>query len=1010
MSIDIGLTFAHYEVLSRLGAGGMGEVFRARDLRLDRYVAIKALPAPFSRDPDRLSRFVREAKILASLNHPGIGSIHGLEELPGGEHCLILELVKGISLAERLSQSRLPAAESFRLCGGIAEALDAAHQRGVIHRDLKPGNVMLTDRGGIKVLDFGLARQVRPLFPEDLDTLGTDPETFLEDSQSKTLLQVIDENTIEGTPGYMSPEQIRGEAQDQRTDIFSFGCVLFECLTGQRAFIGKNPFETMAAVLNGEPPWSALPGDTPEPIRLLLQQCLEKDVTHRMERIELVRRELKMIHGPGRVSTEAVSSIPNNLPRETRSFVGRERELSECAQLLEQIPLLTLTGIGGSGKTRLARRLAGKLLPGYPDGAWFVDLAPLMDPDRLVLTVASALGISEEPNVPLIQTLALHLKTRHALLVLDNCEQHLDACSRLVKTLLKTCTDLKIIATSRVRLGIEEERSLTVQSLSLPPREGERDVRAVLASDAGKLFVDRAREVDTGFELTRANAPAVGEICRRLDGIPLAIELAANRVKMLTVDQVRAKIDNRFRLLTAGLHEALPRHQTLHATIQWSYDHLTGGEQRLFRGLSVFNGGWTLSAATAVAGYGMDEFAVLDALTRLADKSLLVIDRESGPEARYTMLETVKHYAMERLVESGEETVIRDRYLDYYLFLAQEIDHQRLETRTTEWHKRVDRDLENFLSAHVWCDRAEGCAEKGLRLAFALRNYWLPRGTMDLGFRISVEALRREGAAAPSLERGKVLLTAGVLAYFTGRYAEGGDYLTECLSIMREKADQATLSTTLTGLALISLAQRQTSPAKEYLMEAIRLGREAGAIHSLSGALNTLGDVYRVEGKYEEATSAYEEAIEKSRLGGTVEDSAVSRCNLGRTWINRRNLARSRSILAELLGSVEEVDSLHVLWGILDVATGLAIALGQFEFATRIHGAADALLKRSNSRRDISDNHFLEPLLSRARESLGAEPYETIYNAGRESSHETILAEIRAWLPDDKEIRDDTDR
>jgi non-specific serine/threonine protein kinase len=997
MSIDIGLNIGHYKVLSRLGSGGMGEVYRARDLRLDRYVAIKALPAEFSRDPDRLSRFVHEAKILASLNHPGIGAIYGLEELPRGDHCLILELVNGISLLEKLQQGRLPFEEAFRVCGGIAEALGAAHECGVIHRDLKPGNVMLSNGVGVKVLDFGLARQVSQNYLNDLDTIPNGIR-ITDDEATKMPLQLDDGSTIEGTPGYMSPEQIRGEAQDQRTDIFSFGCVLFECLTGRRAFIGRNPLDTITAVLNDEPLWSSLSKETPESIRNLLKRCLEKNAARRLEHIEAAWQELEKVRGTRLVQADRVPTNPNNLPRETSSFVGREKELAECQGLLNETRLLTLIGIGGCGKTRLARKVAGNLLWAYPHGVWFVDLASLTDPDRLVLMVASALGVKEEPGIPLIDTLSLHLKEWRTLLVLDNCEHLLESCSKLAETLLARCADVKLLATSRERIGIEGESLMAVQSLSLPSREEEINEQAVMSSDAGKLFVDRARAVDTTFELNGANATAVEEICRRLDGIPLAIELAANRVKMLTVDQIRDMIDDRFRLLTTQTQSILPRHQTLAATIQWSYDHLTASEQCLFRRISVFNGGWTLSAATAVAGEGSDEFAMLDTLTRLADKSLIVVNRGSGPEARYTLLETVKQYAMGQLKESGEESEIHDRHLDYYLSLAQKIDRKAIESPKTDWRKLIDQDLENFLSAHAWCDRAKERAEKGLRLVIVLRNYWLPRGMIDLGLRISMEALDRAGAEKHTLLRGKVLLTSGVLAYFMGRYEKGERLLIECLSIIREMGERGTLSTTLTGLALVALAQRKCEMAHEYLSEAIQLARDAGERKSLSNALNTLGDVYRVEGKFEEATAAYEEAIENNLLEGNMEDCAVSRCNLCRTSINRRDLARSREILTELLASAEEYDSIHVLRGIFDVASGLSFMLRQYQIGTRIYGASDALLKQSNSRRDVSDNLFLEPFLSNARESLGNEAFDSIYKEGLASSHEIILAEIRTWL------------
>jgi non-specific serine/threonine protein kinase len=998
MPVAPGIIFGHYEVLVRLGAGGMGEVYRARDRRLERYVAIKSIPASFAHDPERLNRFISEAKILASLNHPNIGAIYGIEEFLPGEHCLILELVEGVSLLEQLQHGPLPIGKALRLGAEIAEALEAAHEKGVIHRDLKPGNVMLTNRGGIKLLDFGLARQTKAYFREGGTANFGDKEELVSEDVTASITRIMESKDIEGTPGYMSPEQIRGDEQDQRTDIFAFGCVLYECLAGRRAFKGEDSRTVMAAILTDEPLWQALPDETPPAVRELLGKCLEKDASRRPDRIKQVRSKLEEICGMKVAEHGELAEVPNNLPKETSSFVGREKELAECEHLINKTRLVTLIGIGGCGKTRLALKLAGNLLRNFPDGVWFVDLAPISDPTRVPLVMASALDVKEESAKSLIGTLVSHLKYKQALIILDNCENLLAACSEIAKMLLEACSNLKILLTSRESPGLRGEHIFLVQPLSTPDKELEADPQAVLASEAGRLFVDRAYAWDIRFELNSANCPAVADICRKLDGIPLAIELAANRIRMLTVDQIRDRLNDRFRLLTADTGAILPRHQTLAAVIQWSYDHLTAEEQRLFRTISVFKGGWTLSAVTAIAGGEYDEFAMLDALTRLADKALIIIDRGWRQEARYYMLETVKQYAHERLNESGEGNAVRARHFDYFLSLAKELDHQRQKPSAVDWRQLMDRDLENMLSAHNWCNQAEERAEDGLKLGFALRNYWLPRGFLDLGFRTSLEALNRPGAAAPTLLRGKMLLTAGILAYFTGRYGDAGKYLDESLSIMREKAERSTLSITLTGLALVAHSQEQHAPALNFLMEAVQIARETGDRGPLVSALNTLGDVYRAERKYEEATAAYEESLENAIAAGNAEDAGVSLCNLGRVWINRGELDRSERILGELLDRASEIGSNHVFGGILDVAAGLMLVQGKSEPGIRIYGAADALLEHSNLQRDITDDKFLAPLVSLARESLGTERYQTTYDIGRRLTPKKAFDEIRAWL------------
>jgi len=998
MSISAGMNFGNYEVLARLGSGGMGEVYRARDRLLERYVAIKALPADFSHDPDRLARFIGEAKILASLNHPNIGAIYGLEEYRPGMRCLILELINGISLSDRIARGPLSIKEVISLCGGIADALEAAHECGVIHRDLKPANVMLADRGGVKVMDFGLARHVRSFLVKDRKTATGDKPDAKEDTLTKTITFLIDKGTVEGTPGYMSPEQIRAEEQDQRTDIFAFGCVLYECLTGQRAFSGEKAVDAMTAALNIEPAWSALPADSPQALIDLLTRCLEKEVSKRLDRIGIAGTELAKLRGTRLAVAGEISSIANNLPQEISSFVGRDKELDECQRVFENSRLLTLTGIGGSGKTRLALRLARNIMEDFRDGVWFIDLAPLTDPDRITQVAATALGLKEESNRPLIDSLISHLRDSLALIIFDNCEHLLEACSQTVKTLLESCGNLKLILTSRQSLGFKGEYVFSVQPLSVPRKDPDHVVQAVIGSESGRLFADRARAADNDFELNADNAAAITEICRRLDGIPLAIELAAMRMKMLTVEQIRSMLGDRFKLLTAGASAGLPRYQTLEATIQWSYENLSVQEQRLFRQLAVFNGGWTLSAVTYIAGDGQDEFAMLDALTRLADKSLVVVDRGIRHEARYTMLETVKQYAMDRLIELDELSDVRGRHFDYYLSLIREMDHQRTVSKKSDWRIPIDLNLENIISAHVWCGQSEERVEKDMLLVFAVRNYWLPSGLLDLGFRITVEALNRYGETEPDLLHGKVLLTAGILAYFMGRYSEGGQYLDKSISIMREKAEKPTLSTTLTGLALIAVSQNQRQAALGYLKEAVQISREIDDKHSLASALNTLGDVYRAEGYLEDSIAAYEETVELDRAVGNVEDEAVALCNLGRAWISRGDLVSSREILGELLGIADKIESKHVYCGVFDVAAGLALARRQWEFGVRIYGASDNLLSQSNIHRDITDDLFLTPFIDGARETLGEIKYREIYALGRSDNFRDVLQEIQQWI------------
>ena len=460
MNLHSGTPLGRYQIIGPLGAGGMGEVYRAQDARLDREVAIKMLPAELARDPEALARFEREAKLLAALNHPHIATIHGLEQSDRDESYLILELVEGQPLTERLLDGPLPVGEALRVGAQVSEALEAAHERGVIHRDLKPANVMVSPRGWVKVLDFGLATRTD-------DRAGAMPGG----------VWVDEDGGVMGTPGYMSPEQVLAQPQDHRTDLFSFGCVLYECMTGRRAFPGDNIYVVTAAVLSEDPDWSALPPDTPPRARDLLERCLAKDVEARPDSMTTVRAWLDEAMGVGAaIIGPREAHLPaapgrralHNLPPQVTSFIGRDAEIAECTRLLENTRLLTLTGVGGCGKTRLALRVAETLLDETWDGVWFVDLAPLTDAERVPDVVASALSLRDEPGRTAAEGIAAFLAGKHVVLAVDNCEHVLAACAHLVDALLRGCPRLRILASSREALGIGGEQAYRVPSLSVP--------------------------------------------------------------------------------------------------------------------------------------------------------------------------------------------------------------------------------------------------------------------------------------------------------------------------------------------------------------------------------------------------------------------------------------------------------------------------------------------------------------------------------------------------------------
>jgi len=451
------------------------------------------------------------------------------------------------------------------------------------------------------------------------------------------------------------------------------------------------------------------------------------------------------------LTISAGASPRHNLPTQLTSFIGRGREMAEVQRLLSASRLVTLTGPGGCGKTRLALQVAAELVVEYSDGVWLIELAPISDPALVPQKLASALGVREELGRTLAATLANHLREKSSLLVLDNCEHVVEACAQLTETLLHTCPGLRILATSREVLGLAGESVWRVPPFSLPNPRDLPPIGNFTQYEAVLLFIDRAVSSLPSFTVTIQNAPAVAQVCHRLDGMPLAIELAAARVGMLRVEQIAARLNDRFGLLTGGSRTALPRHQTLQATMDWSYDLLSETERALLGCLAVFVSGWTLEAAEAVcAGNGIEESAVLELLTQLVNKSWVIAQREPSQETRYHLLETMREYALAKLAESGVQTVaaLRRRHADFFLALAEKARSRPASAERGVWWAQLAVEHDNIRAVLDWA--FESTHDIGLRLAEALPPYWL-RGvylSQELGPLVSALGLIGAGELA----------------------------------------------------------------------------------------------------------------------------------------------------------------------------------------------------------------------------------------------------------------------
>jgi non-specific serine/threonine protein kinase len=540
--------------------------------------------------------------------------------------------------------------------------------------------------------------------------------------------------------------------------------------------------------------------------------------------------------------TTAINSVPNNLPRQLTSFVGRERELAEVKRLLGEAPLLTLTGAGGAGKTRLALRVAAEASGDFADGVWLVELAPLANPTLVPQAVATALGVREAPGRALTDTLTEYLHTREILLVFDNCEHLVAAAAQLTETLLQACPRLRILATSREALGLAGELAWRVPSLTLPDPDrfagaGPGAESILVEYEAVRLFLDRATFALPSFALSDQNAPTIAQICRRLDGMPLAIELAAARVRALTVEQIAERLDDRFRLLTGGSRTSLPRQQTLRATVDWSYDLLSEAERVLLHHLSVFSGGWALEAAEAVCGGdAVPSSAVLDLLVQLVDRSLVLAEPQ-GVEERYRLLETVRQYAREKLLEAGEANGVRDRHRDYFLSLAEQADPELRGREQLTWLERLTREQDNLRAAIEW-SLTRDPAETALRLAGALGWFWDLRGhwsegrawverCLELATPNDAQPDRTATQVAPWV-RGRIFLAAGILALVQTDFAAARPSLEEAIQLSRSAGDHWGVARALMSLAPVEAYQGRHGEAAAHLQEGLALFRAVG--------------------------------------------------------------------------------------------------------------------------------------------------------------------------------------
>jgi serine/threonine-protein kinase PknK len=962
-----------YRVVRELGRGGMGVVLLAHDQRLGRDIAIKLLRADAgAADPVR-ERLLSEARTLATMNHPNIATIHSLEE-DAGHQFITMELVEGRSLHHRLTAGPLPLEDTLSVVRQVVRGLEAAHAKGVIHRDLKPANIMLRPDGTAKVLDFGIAVQLR--FSGDAEAIA--PES----------------GQVSGTPGYMSPEQVRGEPTDARTDVWAVGCLLYECLNGRPLIAGRTLADRFRETLSLDPAAASTAG-IPARLDQVLQRCLAQKPADRLGTMHEVRSLLEEEIAERALSAAApalpTAAAVGNLPRRLTSFVGRTQDLSETARLLGEHRLVTLTGAGGCGKTRLALELAVRQQDRFAGGTWIAELAPLADPELVPATVATALGTKLAPGTPAMDALIATLGQKPLLLILDNCEHLLDACAELITRLLDHCPGIRVLATSREAVRVEGERVYALAPLALPGGEaaGPRPTPTLRPSgsppaavpspaaepdsDAVLLFVERARAVEPGFRIDATNRVAIHEICRRLDGIPLAIELAAARARVLSVDKIRDLLSDRFRLLTRGPRAAQAHQSTLRTLIDWSFDRLDPLEQAVLRRVSVFRGAWSLEAVEAVgAGGDVETWDALDLFTRLVEKSLVVRDvaAQSTGSARYYLYETVRAYAQEKLAEHPTEArATATRLRDYIVTLTADGDPGLRGRDQAQWAARLADALDDVRAVLNEAAADPHGADTALRVA---GNYWLAwmnRGMWKECADEIARALAHAGADTTSAPYGKALLVSGNVAYRLGELDRARAQYLRALDVLEKAGTDVQVGIVHMNLGNIAFSRAQHDEAQTRYETALGFFRRANDTVWIAGVLNNLSviaigheDIEQLEARQNEALAIYEAAGIRSRIGLGLMQLGIASFLRGDYELTRRRWQRGIDLGRELDDG----------WLVMALSSNLA----SMELTVGRREEARALLLETTARlHDMPDPAVSLPVLeSTARWYADADP------------------------------------
>ena len=705
-------------------------------------------------------------------------------------------------------------------------------------------------------------------------------------------------------------------------------------------------------------------------VKWYVQQVYGKLGVNNKQRAILRAGELGLLETPSPVVT--INSSPkHNLPSQLTSFIGREKEIETVKRLITShggSRLLTLTGAGGSGKTRLALEVATTLRDDFPDGVWFIEFASLSDPSLVLQSLLTTLGLSEQAGRSILTIVSDFFQPKRALLILDNCEHLIEACAQLVETLLRTCPTLHVLVTSREALNVRGELLYLVPTLTTP-NPVQTDLDTLSQYEAVRLFVERAQTAMPGFELTTDNTSAVAQVCHQLDGIPLALELAAARVKALRVEQIAARLaeHDQFRLLTAGSRTSLPRHQTLNTLIDWSHDLLVETERVLFRRLAVFAGGWTLEAAEAVCvGEGVEADNVLDLMTQLVNKSLVIGEREQGREARYHMLETIHQYAREHLLEAGEVEQARKRHFEFFLELAEQAEPYVRGPQLPTYLNGLEAEHDNMRAALEWSLLQTDYGEFSLRLAGALFSFWEQRGYISEGRAWLARTIANPAAPSTGVARAKVLYAAACLTAADGDNVTARTLLEKSVELWRAlgTAGLTGLAHTLSILGQTTRHLGDPATARSLINEAIILFREQDERWGLAWALCYMGMALRDQEDFALASSLMEESITLWRDLGNPFGLGTAIRGRGNVAMRQGNYELAQRAFADSLAIMRKLANKHaVANSLIDLCQATLCVDDRIQAKTYIQESYD-LIRESGNKSWLDDCFYYFGLLA----------------------------------------------